>query len=159
MVTLSVLAVLVTLAVPSFTSLINNNRLTANVNELVTSFQLARTEAVRRNQRITVCRTTDGATCAAAAGAWNNWLTVDSAGEILRSVGAKAPVGVSSTRAAFTFRADGLLREANGLLVSDDNALTVCMPTTYPAENQRRLSIAAGSRFSSTKANGSGQCP
>lgn len=160
MVTISVLAVLATLAVPSFTSLINNNRLTANVNELVTSFQLARTEAVRRNQRVSVCRTTDGATCAAAAGAWSNWITVlDSSGEVLRVAGAKAPVAISSTRTTFTFRADGLLREADGTLASDDNALTVCMTTAYPAENQRHLAIRGGSRFSSTKVNGSGECP
>src|SRR5687768_5278862 len=57
MITIGVLAVLVMLAIPSFTTVINNNRLAANANELIASLQLARTEAVRRNTRITVCRT------------------------------------------------------------------------------------------------------
>ena len=69
MVTLAVLAILIAMAVPSFTSIINNNRLAAQANEVITSLQVARTEAIRRNERVTVCRSTDGATCSAAAGA------------------------------------------------------------------------------------------
>ena len=67
MVTLAVLAILIAMAVPSFTSIINNNRLAAQANEVITSLQVARTEAIRRNERVTVCRSTDGATCSAAS--------------------------------------------------------------------------------------------
>ena len=58
MITLAVLAILLSLAVPSFTSVINANRLTAQANELVADLQLARTEAIRRNQPApTTCAT------------------------------------------------------------------------------------------------------
>ncbi|MBP7370617.1 MAG: GspH/FimT family pseudopilin, partial [Arenimonas sp.] len=55
-VALSVLSILVTLSIPSFTSLFNSNRLTANANEMLSTIQLARMEAVRRNARVVVCR-------------------------------------------------------------------------------------------------------
>ena len=62
MITLVVLAVLITLAVPSFTSLINSNRLAAQANELVAGLQEARLESLRSNRRVTVCRSTNGTT-------------------------------------------------------------------------------------------------
>ena len=75
-VTMAVLAILVTLATPSFTSIMNNNRLTSNANEMLTTLQSARMEAVRRNARVVICRndTPDTATaCNTGAGAWLGW--------------------------------------------------------------------------------------
>ena len=60
MVTLGVLAILVTLATPSFTSVINSNRLSSQANELVADIQLARSEALRRNRTVRLCRSTNG---------------------------------------------------------------------------------------------------
>ncbi len=158
LVTIAVLAVLATLAVPSFTSLINGNRLTAQSNELVTSLQLARTEAIRRNASVSVCRSTDGATCAGAAGAWTQWLTVlDSNGEVLRTNAVKPPLQVTSGNPSISFRPDGLARLASGALAV--NNITVCLPTTRPAENQRIVALAGGSRVSTQTANGAGACP
>lgn len=156
-VTIAVLAVLVTLAVPSFTSVINNNRLAANANELVASLQLARTEAVRRNTRVTVCRTTDGATCA-GAGAWSGWLTVvANGGEMLRANTVKAPVQITSPAASITFSADGLARVAGGGLAA--NVFTVCIPTAQPAANIRDVGLASGSRIITLSRSGAGACP
>ena len=76
MITLAVLAVLITLAVPSFTSLVNSNRLAAQANELVAGLQEARLESLRSNRRVTVCRSTNGTTCNTAAGAtWGRWIS------------------------------------------------------------------------------------
>src|SRR3546814_19233482 len=72
MVTISVLAILMMLAVPSFTSIINSNRLTAQSNEVVAALQLARMEAIKQNRRAIVCRSATGTTCANAPGAWRS---------------------------------------------------------------------------------------
>lgn len=168
LITLAVLAVLITLAVPSFTSLINSNRLAAQSNELVAGLQEARLESLRSNRRVTVCRSTNGTACNAAAGAtWTSWISfVDTngngaadAGEtLLRSSTIKAPLQVRSTNQTLTFRADGMVRDnASGALVN--NTFNVCIPTTQPARNKRAVTLAGGSRIAVTTPAGTGACP
>ena len=55
MVTVAVLAIVIGVATPSFRAIIENNRLTAQSNEMLTAFALARTEAVRRRVPVVVC--------------------------------------------------------------------------------------------------------
>lgn len=68
LVTVFVLGVLLSVAVPGFFDTVRNSRATANTNELVTALSIARSEAVRRGARVTLCGTADGATC---NGSWN----------------------------------------------------------------------------------------
>lgn len=165
LVTIAILAVLLALAVPAFTSLINSNRLAAQSNEVIASLQQARIESIKQNRRTTVCRSTNGTSCAGAAGRWTQWITyVDlnsngapSANEIVRVNTAKAPLQVTSTNHTLTFRADGMARNAAGALVA--NAMIVCIPTTEPAENQRQVRLVTGSRIALTPLNGAGACP
>ena len=67
MITLLVLAILVTIALPSFRDLVMNTRLSTASSELQTAFGQARSEAVTRRLPITVCPS-DGANCLT----WNN---------------------------------------------------------------------------------------
>lgn len=164
LITVAVAAILAALAAPGFASLINSNRLSAQANEVVASLQLARTEAIKQNRRVIICRSTNGTSCA-GAGQWDQWITfidMDSNGspaaaEIIRVFTAKAPLQLTSTNASITFRADGMARDAGGALL--DNAVVVCIPTTRPAENRRTVTLAAGSRISSASSNGAGACP
>lgn len=156
LVTVAIVAILATLAIPSFTEVINSNRLTGQANELVTSIQLARTEAIRRNAPVRVCRSTDGATCAGAAGAWDRWLVMAGA-TVLREFGSRAPVAVTASVDTLTFRADGLARTAAGGLASE--TFTACIVTTRPELNQRAVRVQSGSRVSTTPVNGDGVCP
>ena len=54
MITVSIAAILLGIAIPSFTSTITSNRLTTNANELVTALNLARSEAIKRGVPVTV---------------------------------------------------------------------------------------------------------
>lgn len=165
MVTVAVLAILLAIATPSFTSIINGNRLASGANEIVGSLQLARSEAVKRNRSVALCRSTDGATCVGAAGgAWEGWITVvDATDEVIRTNAAKPPLQVSASSAIadtadrIVFRPDGMARTSAGLLL--DAQIAVCMPTTLPAENQRLVSIAAGSRVAVARNDAAGACP
>jgi type IV fimbrial biogenesis protein FimT len=65
MVTLTVAAILFGIGVPSFVQLVRNSRATTGINDLSTAFAIARSEAVRRGTNVTVCRSSDGATCGA----------------------------------------------------------------------------------------------
>ena len=107
-VTMAVLAILVALAAPSFTSVINNNRLTGNANELLSTLQSARMEAVRRNAPIVICRndTPDtGTTCNTGAGAWQGWMSfVDNGGTVFNADGT---VNVAGTGTASNGELEG----------------------------------------------------
>jgi type IV fimbrial biogenesis protein FimT len=63
MVTLAVLAVAVGIAAPSFKSQVLNNRSVTLGSDLVTALNFARVEAVKRGARVSICPSTDGATC------------------------------------------------------------------------------------------------
>lgn len=82
MVTMAVAAILLTQAVPSFRAMIANNRITSQVNELVTSINYGRSEAAKLNQSVVLCRSTNptsaSPSCDTSAGNakfWSNgWL-------------------------------------------------------------------------------------
>jgi len=59
MATLSVLGILLALVSPSFTRLIATNRLASQANEFIATLHLARSEAVRRTQSVTLRATAD----------------------------------------------------------------------------------------------------
>lgn len=63
MITLAIVVILATTAVPSFWQTIQNNRATTQANELTTAINTARSEASKRGQRVRVCPSRDGATC------------------------------------------------------------------------------------------------
>jgi len=63
MVTVIVLAVLLGIGVPSFRDFLRNSRITGATNDIVTDFNVARSEAVKRRVPVTVCKSQDGATC------------------------------------------------------------------------------------------------
>lgn len=54
MITVGIVAVVAGIALPSFQTLIQNNRLTTTGNEALGVFQLARGEAIRNNRRVVV---------------------------------------------------------------------------------------------------------
>jgi len=74
MVTLAVAAIVLTVGVPSFQTLIKNNRLTTAANALVASLNLARSEAIKRGVRVTVCKSADGASCTTAGNWEQGWI-------------------------------------------------------------------------------------
>lgn len=72
LITIVVATILVALAVPAFHNFVQNNRITAQVNELITALTLVRSEAIKRKQTITICSSSDGSTC---TGAWDQgWI-------------------------------------------------------------------------------------
>ncbi|MBN8778070.1 GspH/FimT family pseudopilin [Thiobacillus sp.] len=75
LVTLSIAAILLTVAVPNFITFVQNNRLATQANDLVTMLNYARSEAVKRNQSITVCSSTTGTSCAGST-TWDTGLIV-----------------------------------------------------------------------------------
>ena len=73
LVTLSVALILLGVAVPSFQNVIRINRIAALTNELSSALQLARSEAVTRGTRVTVCKSADPLAASPACSSSANW--------------------------------------------------------------------------------------
>ncbi len=75
-VTVSIVAILATVAIPSFRTLLVSNNTSSQANALVSALNLARSEAIKQSQTATVCVSADGATCgtvATACSAGTGW--------------------------------------------------------------------------------------
>lgn len=82
-VTLAVAAIVITAAAPGFRALLQNNRAATQANELVSAFTLARSEAVKRAGRVSVCATADGANCSNSDDWSTGWMVfTDTSGTV-----------------------------------------------------------------------------
>ena len=85
LVTIVVVIVLIGFIVPSYQKLIKNNRLTSTANQMLGAMRYARSEAIIAKQRITLCKSTDGAQCSQDGGYDQGWIIFQDAG-VLASV-------------------------------------------------------------------------
>jgi type IV fimbrial biogenesis protein FimT len=69
MVALVIAAILAALAAPNFHTLITSTALSSQANEFVAMIAYTRTEAVKRNARVTLCKSTNGTACSTTG----NW--------------------------------------------------------------------------------------
>lgn len=166
--TLLVAGILTAMAVPSFSRFVASSHVIEQTNDLVAAVNLGRSEAIRRNVRIRLCRasTNVATTCATGSGTWRNWILLPPGGEVLRR-GEFNDYGntqfVSSTLDDDTidFTPDGLA-STGGVLVnaggdaggSEDHFFLICS-SKYSHENIRRLTLGASSRVTTTRESGS----
>jgi type IV fimbrial biogenesis protein FimT len=72
-ITVALISIVFAIAIPSMTTFTQNDRLTTNINTLIGHLAYARSEAVKRNQQVSVCVSNDTATC--TAGNWQDgWI-------------------------------------------------------------------------------------
>jgi type IV fimbrial biogenesis protein FimT len=94
-VTVAVIAIVATIAVPSFNNLIRGNRLTSSANEMVSMLQTARIAAVSKRTSVSVCPSADGATCSGALGL--RWIALSAKEGVLRDGLLNSAVTVTSS--------------------------------------------------------------
>jgi type IV fimbrial biogenesis protein FimT len=68
LVALSIAAILLTLAIPSMEDAALNAKLRSQANAFLGSLHLARSEAIKRNRRVVVCKSANGTSCVADGG-------------------------------------------------------------------------------------------
>ncbi|MGC1547762.1 MAG: GspH/FimT family pseudopilin [Rhodanobacter sp.] len=73
-VTLVVLAILLAIALPSFTTAINNNHVASASNTLLADISYARTEAIDRGTDVSICPSSTGQTCTGGTAYDTGWL-------------------------------------------------------------------------------------
>lgn len=157
MVTLSVAAILMTVAIPGFLSLRVNNALTTQANEFIAGIQLARSEALRRNERVQFCRVTSATAtaCAGSGGNWTHWAVV-TPDEVVRrglvdTLGERITVTSDLDGDTLTLGPDGLARSGSGLATGHFIEIAADGGTAEPV---RCLRLGAGSRASVERQEG-----
>ncbi|NMG63689.1 prepilin-type N-terminal cleavage/methylation domain-containing protein [Azoarcus indigens] len=168
MVTLAVAAILAAMAAPSFRTLLANNRLSTQTNELVGAVTFTRSEAVKRGRNVTLCRADSDTALTCLAGnqsEWEHWIVVDPAidaadsSRVLRrgsiatqQISVEASSNITDAANEIVFRADGLARGTDGstLLVG---TLRICSDTQGLDQNARLLELRGGGRATTSTAS------
>ena len=73
LVTLSILALLLSVALPGFSEIVEQKRIDISARQLQQSIELARTAAITKNGLVTLCRSRDGQTC---GGRWQEGILI-----------------------------------------------------------------------------------
>ena len=150
MVTVAIIAILLALAVPSFTNATLSSQLAATANRLTGSATMARSEAIKRNANVTVCMSSNGTSCATTGGWEQGWIMLSGTTVLLQeqaaNVGFKMNV-VPTTATSLVFDATGV-----GTTQAD---FTVCRATPTVGSQERVVSVSATGRISVKKTTAS----
>jgi len=63
MLTVALLAVVIGFGLPNMQEFVRNSRMSSSANDIITDFNFARSEAVKRRVPVTLCKSQDGAAC------------------------------------------------------------------------------------------------
>jgi type IV fimbrial biogenesis protein FimT len=151
LVTISIAAILAVLAVPTFNSIALSSKLNSIASSFMTSAQVARSEAIKRNSTVTLCASSDGTTC---SGSWQNgWVVL--AGTSVISSQAALPSGyLMSDSGGLT----SIVFQPTGVGATMAN-LTLCRSAPTPGDQKRTIQISATGRPDLTKVTGASTCP
>jgi type IV fimbrial biogenesis protein FimT len=146
-VTIAILSILAAVAFPNYQTLIINSRLTTQANDVLTMLNLTRSEAVKRNSRVTMCKSNNGTTCLVnpasdLTASWQTgWIvfvdagvagTIDAGDVILKVQGAleggSTLVGNADVTNYVSYMSNGQTQLANGGM--QGGKLFLCGPIT-----------------------------
>ena len=161
LVTLSIAAILLAVAVPNFITFVQNNRLASQANDLITMMNYARSEAVKRNQQITVCSRATDTSCSGTA----NWDTgslvfADNDGDGIADPGEEVLQVRQPLENGNTLRATARTNipyQANGFLAVAGANETFRLCDTRGIASGRAIDVSMQGRVSTTV--GTLQCP
>jgi type IV fimbrial biogenesis protein FimT len=74
LVTTAIASVLMMVAIPAMTGMLDTQRRISSVNSLLSSLHMARSEAIKRNGRAVVCKSASGKQCAPSGGWDQGWI-------------------------------------------------------------------------------------
>jgi len=112
MVTLAIAAILASIAAPSFNGLIESQRVRSASNDLMSSINLARSEAVTRNAIVTVAQ---------ASGGWTDGWKISVGANELRIEDSLAGVSVTAGISSFNYNSSGRATTAVNFTVAPDS--------------------------------------
>ncbi|MBT9614271.1 MAG: GspH/FimT family pseudopilin [Burkholderiales bacterium] len=139
---IAIVGILLTVGIPSFIALITNNRIVSQTNDFVSDLAHARAEAVRRNSRVTICRSNTGTSCVPSSSWRDGWIVfTDPSGfgtlagsETILRVHSAMPTGMTLAVSGFEnsgdflqFLPSGLVSGVSGGSTATAGSFTLCV--------------------------------
>lgn len=141
LIAIAILAVLMGVAIPAYNEMTLGSKLRSQANDLAAGVILARSEAIKRSQTVTLCASSDEATC---SGSWaNGWVVLASDGTLIKSRGA-ASSGflIKSAESAFVFSPTGV-----GVTPAPaDPTFVICRTTPTVGGQEREVTLSLTGR-------------
>lgn len=164
LVAMSILTILLAVGVPSFSQFTANSRLEGYANTLFSHMSLARSEAVKRNTRVVVCKSSDNSTCA-NSGDWSQgWIVfVDLDNDASVAIGEQIITTMSALAAGYSFAGNanvsnyisydgqGIPKLTSGGFQS--GTLTLCPAAPSPSGSGRHVILSSSGRLRIAKIN------
>jgi type IV fimbrial biogenesis protein FimT len=155
LVVIAVAAVLVAVAIPSMASMMKSIKLSSASNSFLSYLHLARSEAIKRNSRVVLCKSADGLSCTQSGG-WeqglivfhdaNNNGTLDVAETIIVRAGALPStlklVGNLNVARYVSFAGNGATKLVGGAFQA--GTLTLCHASLSAGEGRQIILNAVG---------------
>jgi len=128
MITISIVGILATIALPSFRDFVGTQRVKSASFDLVAALTLTRSEAIKRNTNVVMSQ---------ASGGWQNGWTITAGGQLLRKQDAYSSLSITDSEgiSSVTFRKDGRL-------ASEDTDFTVNASPASSSISPRCISIS-----------------
>ncbi len=147
-VTIALVAVLASLAIPAFQNTVQRNQLAACSNKVASAIQFAKSEAITQRINISVLFGDDGGQPVYQIGSDSNSDgTLDEVLQVLRCEGDALDVAISDNRTFISFGATGFRVDGAGQVT-----VTTCYDSAQSAGQGRVLTISAGGGVSNTEA-------
>ena len=140
-VTLAVVSIVLLTGIPMLNQMTTSNRLVTQINNIAGSLSVARSESIKRGESITLCGSTDGATCDTAnwESGWivftdaDNNAVLNSASETMLKIvaqfsgGSTLRLSGSDSASIIRYKSDGSLRDQNADATrTDSGTFTLC---------------------------------
>lgn len=122
MITLAVLAIVLGIAAPSFSSMLQDNRASTLGSELQGALQFARSEAVKRRQSVVICRSNAGGGDCEEGTDWSGgWLVRQASGQVIKVWDSAPGLAIVGPNAGVTFLGSGMIGSASSFSVKPGN--------------------------------------
>ena len=137
---IAVLAVLVGIGLPNMQDFVRNSRMSGAANDIISDFNFARSEAVKRRVPVTLCKTVDGTACnTSATTEFSRWIVfVDDADPAL----VQGTDGNGAIDGAEVILRDRELPESITVKATNGQIRATFLPTGFP-----RIETANVNRF------------
>jgi type IV fimbrial biogenesis protein FimT len=155
LITVVILGIMASIAVPNFSSFVRNSQRSAAYNSMAGTINLARLEAIKRSRVVVLCASPDQSTCATATNAnWNDgWLVfvdnngdgvLDPAADVVLKREAAGPPSISITStlgSLISLAPRGRMRDQGTVLICDGTDATKAMALNLWVTGLGRLAI------------------
>lgn len=171
LITIAIVSITLSLAIPSFSSLLINSRIKKLSSDFISSINIAKIESVKRQVPVTICKSSnsnnDNPTCDSGSGDWNSGWIIFSDGATLGKVETSnseeilnvfistgnhvEKINSAEFSKYITFQPNGFIKGSNGY----SGEIILCVNNSDSSVfNKRIINVSTTGRLHVTKSNG-----